>query len=621
MNFLLLAAILAPLTAAAQADVIPDSMKTDAHAVVRELKETLTLTAPGKATFTYHSVVTLLDDKDRSDLTFAATSTSFVRLEDADVQVFDAGGAPLQHIRKKEMSQSAFGEGLVSDGMTTYYSVTAPTYPLTIQIDFTLSYKGIVNLPGFTLNHYHRSIMDASYTVTLGPGMGIRYQSHLLDLAPAISADGRVYTWKTGGIRAARVETGAPSDDVSQVYLAPNTFELGGLPGDMSTWAAFGKWIYELNKDTYTLPESSKAFYRDMVQGETTDAGKARILYRYLQQNFRYVAIELGIGGLKSFPASFTETNKYGDCKSLSTYMRACLEAVGVRSLTALINGGIHLAPVDPRFPRNAFNHEILCIPRQPDSIWLECTSKQTDFGVLGTFTENRNALLITEHGGVLVRTPSSTPTENCTVSHTTLTLSQDGSGKSQATLLTRGEAKRALLYGFKESDRDSRKKFLSDYMDYPEATDIDVRMGAPDSLEFPVDIDAHFEKVPDFISGGKMFLNPHLTHIWKGRLPGAQHREFDYWFNYPFSIRDTTCYVLPAGFTLDQLPKAKTLSCGYAHYASAYWFDPTRGTVYSCATLTLDSMDIPPRDLDDVRRFFDRVTQDDAEKIVIAKP
>ena len=69
-----------------------------------------------------------------------------------------------------------------------------------------------------------------------------------------------------------------------------------------------------------------------MVKNATTDREKAAILYNYMQNNMRYVSIQLGIGGLRPFPASFVDDKKYGDCKALSNYLKSALDAVGVKS-------------------------------------------------------------------------------------------------------------------------------------------------------------------------------------------------------------------------------------------------------------------------------------------------
>jgi hypothetical protein len=115
-----------------------------------------------------------------------------------------------------------------------------------------------------------------------------------------------------------------------------------------------------------------------------SDKDKVRFLYRYLQQNMRYVSVQLGIGGLKPFPAMFVDQKKYGDCKALTNYMGALLRAVNIPSCYAIVNAGTNAKPADPKFPDNVFNHVILCVPLKNDTTWLECTSNTQPFGQLG---------------------------------------------------------------------------------------------------------------------------------------------------------------------------------------------------------------------------------------------
>ena len=71
------------------------------------------------------------------------------------------------------------------------------------------------------------------------------------------------------------------------------------------------------------------------------------------------------------------------------------------------------------------------------DTIWLECTSLFRKLGVLGSFTENRNALLITPDGGVLVATPKSKSSENTFNLTTKISLHEDASGETESILRT----------------------------------------------------------------------------------------------------------------------------------------------------------------------------------------
>src|SRR5204863_1638703 len=110
------------------------------------------------------------------------------------------------------------------------------------------------------------------------------------------------------------------------------------------------------------------------------------------------------------------------------------------KSYVAIINAEYDQEPVDPNFPKNEFDHAILCVPGQKDSVWLECTSPTSEFNELGTFTENRYALLITDAGGVLVPTPKSRYSSNTLFSTTTISMADDLSASTETIFTAKGE-------------------------------------------------------------------------------------------------------------------------------------------------------------------------------------
>ena len=94
------------------------------------------------------------------------------------------------------------------------------------------------------------------------------------------------------------------------ILLAPKYFELDKYPGDLTSWKNFGVWYNLLLNGVDTLPDQRKHFYQDMVKNDKTDEEKEKVLYSYLQNNFRYVSIQLGIGGFKPLGADFTDMKK-----------------------------------------------------------------------------------------------------------------------------------------------------------------------------------------------------------------------------------------------------------------------------------------------------------------------
>src|SRR5690606_4540730 len=101
------------------------------------------------------------------------------------------------------------------------------------------------------------------------------------------------------------------------------------------------------------------------------------------------------------------EKTGYGDCKALSNYMVALLGSVGIKGYYSLIMAGENFTPLQTDFPSSQFNHVVVAVPNGSDTLWLECTSQTQPFGYLGSFTDDRYALMILDDGATLVKTGS----------------------------------------------------------------------------------------------------------------------------------------------------------------------------------------------------------------------
>lgn len=582
----------------------------------------LDITGVDRFTYTVHQVYTILNERGKAELDFVQYTNKYISLEDADIEVYDATGKQKEKFRKKDMTTVSNGEGLIEDGFLTYFRVPAPGYPITVEYNYRLKYTGTVYYPSFDIMSAGEAVLKSTFTARVLKGLDLRYKEKNVQLKPVVSEDGnyKQYQWTVSDMKAMAYEEGASKYESSypSIQLAPNRFSYYNHEGELTSWKKFGSWISNLYKGLDELPPERKDFFTNLVKGTTTDSGKARIIYEYLQHNFRYVSIQLGIGGLKPFPADFTDEKKYGDCKGLSIYMKAALKAVGIKSYIALLNAEYNSEPVDPSFPEYGFDHVILCIPQSKDSIWLECTSNTADFGVLGSFTENRYALLITDDGGVLVPTPASRASENILNAKTMVELYEDGSGKSVTTFTTSGSYKDIIEgYNVIEENKDEQKEFLIHNYGFKQADQLEINKN-DDSKMLSTSIKLSFEQIPEFIAGNKMFIAPRLYKLWSYKLPKAENRRLDFYFPNPFIETDTTIYKLPEGYVVDALPAPKSLNCEYGSYKTNFWFDANNNSIYSTAKLELTQFKIPALKYDSVENFFDEVMQQELQKIVI---
>jgi hypothetical protein len=260
----------------------------------------------------------------------------------------------------------------------------------------------------------------------------------------------------------------------------------------------------------------------------------------------------------------------------------------------------------------------ILCVPLVKDSVWLECTSNTAEFGRLGTFTENRNALLITENGGVLVPTPASTAAANTLSTRTAVRMNTDLTADAEVTMQTKG-AFRDKITDLVKNNKDDQKKALVFTMGYKQPDYFELVAGNGEAGGMAA-LKMELRRLPEFQAGKRYFIKPRLNQMWTAKLPSAGNRKQDFYFPYPFEKKDTTIILLPAGFEPDVLPQEKSVSAAYGMYQSRSWYNKAEHAVYTATILTLKQHKILAADYESVKAFFDAVWQDDAQRIVVQK-
>lgn len=178
-----------------------------------------------------------------------------------------------------------------------------------------------------------------------------------------------------------------------------------------------------------------KSFLSMPLQCVQVKKNAAQQLYSYLQDNTRYVSIQFGIGGFQSFETDFVSKYKIGDCKALTTYMKALLNSAGISSYQVLVRAGKEDFPSMIDFPYNFFNHVILMVPLENDTTWLECTSQHQLFGRLGSFTEGKTGLLLADNASGLIHIPVSQKNERELNIHSEIGLSKSLSGEAKVVM------------------------------------------------------------------------------------------------------------------------------------------------------------------------------------------
>jgi len=227
--------------------------------------------------------------------------------------------------------------------------------------------------------------------------------------------------------------------------------------------------------------------------------------------------------------------------------------------------------------------------------------------------------LLITPGGGVLVSTPKSKASENTFELTTKIKLNEDGSGETKSILKACGEYKENLLANVMDEKKDDQKKYLVSSLGFLQPDDFDFKSDRKDDsvkTTFQLDI----EQIPSFTAGSKMFLNPRIYKLWNSTLPSPEDRTKSFYFPGPFIKKDTTVYLLPENYTVENLPKARDVSFDYGIFKTNYWYDEKANTITSISFLELTHNIIPAEKFAEVYKLFGDVTDEYNEKIVIKR-
>jgi hypothetical protein len=607
------------------ASTIPDSLKQGANSVLRYYSEINIVHGPGKLTTKYHKIVTILNEKAEHEAIFQlGYNKKFYSVNSIIMLVYDDKGILIKKYHKSDMYDGAASndETLVSDDRFLGLKHTIVSYPITIEEEYQYDNSSFLDLGQWKIQSNEQSVQNSNYQILVDKNAGLRYLNKNTTIKPSITnvGDKISYSWQVANIKAIKLEEGAMGWRVfPHIFFAVNNFEFYSLPGDFSSWQTYCNWQKALNADVCSLTPEREAEIRKMTDTIKTDKAKAMFLYKYLQQNMRYVSVQLGIGGLKPFPAMFVDQKKYGDCKALSNYMGALLKAVNIPSCYAMINAEPNAEPAEFSFPFDPFNHVILCIPFKNDTTWLECTSTTKPFGKLGPSTENRRALIITEDGGKLVNTPKSKIEDNKFIGEANLILNADGSAKATFKISATGGYRDELI-GIAYAKADEQKEYFLNRYNIKQPAEFELSPFTEVNESKEVIVNLEYDKFCDIIAGDKQFLRPKVFDLCGFSVPIEERRNSDYYFEHPLQKTSTTKINLPQGFEVETLPASQSLKFTYGNYEINYLYDAAKNLITSTAKFKITNQVIPAANYAEMQQFFDGIIKIQNKKLVIRK-
>lgn len=448
--------------------IIKPELVKGAHTLIREDQYVVEILSESEFTTTVFFRATILNE--HSPYTTAAVRYDKDRkITSFKGRLYDPDGKLIKKLGKNEIvDQSAISSGTIyQDSRVQMLRFNYHSYPYTIEYSYTTTDVGILDLPDFGIQGYKVGLENFSNTLIAPLDYEFHFQSENIESEPAVSQINgkRKYEWIIKDLKPIIPERHSPhsSEILPKIAIAPAIISYENWKGSFSDWNKYGKFSYDLNKDRDALSNETKKKIISLTEVAASDEDKIKILYKYLQENTRYVSIQLGIGGYQTFDANYVERNKYGDCKALTNFMKAMLRHIEIPAHTAIIYAGDDATfKVDESFANSFGNHVILYLPNQDK--YLECTSSNGPPFYVGSFTQDRSTLITTAEGGFLQVTPTLTEAENLIKRTVKVTLAENGAADISAKIQYHGAPHELYRQLEHQYDQKKQEKIFSQY-------------------------------------------------------------------------------------------------------------------------------------------------------------
>jgi Domain of Unknown Function with PDB structure (DUF3857)/Transglutaminase-like superfamily len=605
---------------------IPKELLKNANVVFRNHSTRIEIEGLGKMRVTERYAVTILNEAGEDYAQFVEHYDKLSSIKGIDGKLFDANGKKIRELKKNEIKDvsNISDISLFEDNRVKLHNFYYKVFPYTVEYECEVVYDGTLFIPPyFPQRGYGVSVEKSDYIVSIPSASTLVIKKVNFEKEPGVTTDKdkKIYRWETQNLAAIQRETFSPSFSrvVPNIRLALAEFEFEGYKGSNSSWKEFGKFVYELKKNRDELPDPIKQQVRNLVAGLNSNEEKIKKLYEYLQANTRYISVQLGIGGLQPFDAKYVAGNRYGDCKALSNYMFALLKEAGISSLYTIIKAGDDEEDIFTDFSTTQFNHVVLCVPNNKDTMWLECTDQYKSAGYMGDFTGNRHALLITEEGGVLVKTPQYSMNENLQLRKIQAVLSDDGTLNFKADTRYLAMQQDDLHGAINRLAKDKWKERLQGGFDFStyniNSFDYKEQKGKIPGMNETLDITVFNYAT---ITGKRLFIVPDIMTKTYRRLSADSTRKFDIDLGFAYKDVDSIEIQLPAGYSQESVPQDVNINSKFAAYKASVQVKD--GKLFYNRQIEYKGGVYPASDYAELVKFYEAIYKADRNRVVLFK-
>ncbi|WJS95323.1 DUF3857 domain-containing protein [Flavobacterium johnsoniae] len=606
---------------------ISDSLKDNANAVTRLDQTDITITSQRSMNIKTQRVVSVLNAKGQNDIDAFQYYDKSTSIKTIEAIVYDAFGKEIKKIKRKDFrDQSAVsGSTLFSDNRVIYLDYTPISYPFTVVYNCEIETSNTAFIPQeYFLRGHYLSVEKCVLNVTFPKELGFKkkeFRFSDFNIKKTAETDTQL-SYLATNIPAQKPEDLSPNyaDLFPKVMMGLENFHLEGVDGKATTWEAFGKWYGDkILTGTTNLPEETKAKIKALVGDEKDPIKKAKIIYDYVQKKSRYVNIAVGIGGWKPMLANDVDRLGYGDCKALSNYTKALLQVVDVPSYNTILYGDSYKKDIQSDFVSMQGDHMILAVPNGDNYVWLECTSQDNPFGYQGTFTDDRDVLVVKPEGGEIVRTKIYDDKGNKQLAKGNYSIDKEGNFSGTLAIVSEGSqyAQKSRVETFQPNEKEEHYKEYWDNINNLKLGKITFT-NDKENIRFTEDVRLTASNY-GAISGNKMIFVVDAFNQSSANIKRIRNRKNPFQIQRGYLDNDEIEINLPEGFSIEFLPSNYELKGKFGEYKTEIIKKENNKLTYK-RSMFLNKGKYSNKDYDEYRLFMEQISRNDNAKIILTK-
>lgn len=484
-------------------------------------------------------------------------------------------------------------------------------------------------------------VRESHYSLRLPSGW--EFRSTMLnhpDLKPT-ETEPNHWVWVVSNVKGIRKEEQMPPLRGLLGHMMVSLLPPEG-PGSkgFTSWRQMGSWYQQLTSARKDASPDLQQKVATLTVAASTPLEKMRVLSGFVQNSIRYVAIELGIGGVQPHTASETFSRSYGDCKDKATLLSAMLHEAGIDSYYVVIND--ERGSVSPLTPASigVFNHVILAIklpdglndpslfavmhhPSLGNLLFFDPTNELTPFGQIGGYLQENYGLLVTPSGGELIQLPKQPSGMNGVRRSAKLHLDTSGTLTGDVEEFRVGDRAWDARWRLHQvtNDKDRIKPIesllagsLPNFQITKAAIVNFAQTNQPFGFRYSFAAQSYAKSAGNFLLVRPRVLGVKSQPLLETKEP----RQFPIEFDGP--VRDTDSFeiIIPDGYVVDDIPAPVDADFGFASYHSK---TEVKGNLLDYTrTFEVTELSVPVDKADELKKFY-RIIATDERNTAVLKP